>query len=383
MTKDVYITQTASFMPNAPVGNDDMERILGQAGHRPSRARRTVLRSNGIKTRHYAIDPVTLEPTHSNAQLAAEAVKRLGQNYELAKVGVLACGTSIPDQIVPGHGVMVHGELELPETEVVSTSGVCISGAAALKYAYFAVASGQTESAISTGSELASAVFGAKNYTAEVEHKVDALEDNAELAFEKDFLRWMLSDGAGAVLLESTPRPGVLNLRIDWIEIQSYAGEMETCMYAGAVKNEDGSLKGWARFDGDQRAYESVMAVKQDVRLLNENIMHYAAEKPLAYAAKKHKLKPEDVDHFLPHYSSEFFRPRLFEAMAKIGFNVPYERWFTNLTTRGNTGAASIYIMLDELLKSGRVTPGQRILCWVPESGRFSGCFFLVTAVQG
>lgn len=379
--KTVYITHTSSFLPNAPVGNDDMERILGQAGHRPSRARRTVLRSNGIKTRHYAIDPVTLEPTHSNAQLAAEAVRKLGQQYEIEKVGVLACGTSIPDQIVPGHGVMVHGELELPETEVVSTSGVCISGAAALKYAYFAVASGQTESAIATGSELSSAVFGVKNYTAEVEAKVDALEDNAELAFEKDFLRWMLSDGAGAMLLESEPRPGAINLRLDWIEIQSYAGEMETCMYAGAVKNEDGSIKGWARFDGDERARESVMAVKQDVRLLNENIMHYAAEKPLAYAAKKHKLRPEDVDHFLPHYSSEFFRTRLFEAMAKIGFNVPYERWFTNLTTRGNTGAASIYIMLDELVKSGRVTPGQRILCWVPESGRFSGCFFLVTAV--
>lgn len=381
MTKAVYITQTASFMPNAPVDNDNMERVLGQAGHRPSRARRTVLRSNGIKTRHYAIDPTTLQPTHSNAQLAAEAVKKLGQQYELEKVGCLACGTSIPDQIVPGHGVMVHGELELPPCEVVSTSGVCISGAAALKYAYFAVASGQHESAVATGSELSSAVFGAKNYTSEVEAKVDALEDNLELAFEKDFLRWMLSDGAGAVLLQTEPRQGAINLRLDWIEIQSYAGDMETCMYAGAVKNDDGTVTGWARFDGDERAKQSVMAVKQDVRLLNENIMHYAAEKPLQYVMQKHKLKPEDIDHYLPHYSSEFFRPRLYEAMAKVGFNVPMERWFTNLTTRGNTGAASIYIMIDELLRSGRITPGQRILCWVPESGRFSGCFFHLTAV--
>lgn len=381
MTKAVYITQSASFMPNAPVDNDNMERILGQAGHRPSRARRTVLRSNGIKTRHYAIDPTTLEPTHSNAQLAAEAVRRLGQDLDLTKVSCLACGTSIPDQIVPGHGVMVHGELELPPCEVVSTSGVCISGAASLKYAYFAVASGQHERAISTGSELSSAVFGAKNYTSEVEAKVDALEDNLELAFEKDFLRWMLSDGAGAVLLESAPREGAVNLRIDWIEIQSYAGQMETCMYAGAVKNEDGTISGWARYDGEERARHSVMAVKQDVRLLNDNIMHYAAEKPLQYVMQKHKLKPEQVDHFLPHYSSTFFRPRLYEAMLKVGFDVPQERWFTNLTTRGNTGAASIYIMIDELVKGGHVKPGQRILCWVPESGRFSGCFFQLTAV--
>lgn len=381
MTQSVYVTQTASFLPNAPVDNDNMERVLGQPGARPSRARRTVLRSNGIKTRHYAIDPETLKPTHSNASLAAEAVRKLGQNFDLEQVGVLACGTSIPDQIVPGHGVMVHGELELPACEVVSTSGVCISGAAALKYAYFCVASGMHASAVATGSELSSAVFGAKNYSSEVDAKVTELEGNPELAFEKDFLRWMLSDGAGAMLLQNTPREGALNLRLDWIEIQSYAGQMETCMYAGGVKDENGKLIGWARFDGDERARESVMAVKQDVRLLNENIMHYAAEKPLLYCMDKHNLKPESINWFLPHYSSEFFRPRLREAMLKVGFDVPLERWFTNLTTRGNTGAASIYIMIDELLRSGNLKRGERVLCWVPESGRFSGCFFQMTAV--
>ena len=101
----------------------------------------------------------------------------------------------------------------------------------------------------------------------------------------------------------------------------------------------------------------------------------------LQYILGKRTLRPEDIDHFLPHYSSEYFRSRLYEAILKVGFDVPLERWFTNLTTRGNTGAASIYIMLDELIRSGAVKTGQRILCWVPESGRFSGCYFHLTAV--
>ena len=50
--RSVYITGTASFLPNEPVLNDEMESVLGQAGDRPSRARRTILRSNGIKSRH-------------------------------------------------------------------------------------------------------------------------------------------------------------------------------------------------------------------------------------------------------------------------------------------------------------------------------------------
>jgi glycine/D-amino acid oxidase-like deaminating enzyme len=77
------------------------------------------------------------------------------------------------------------------------------------------------------------------------ETEATELEAKPELAFDRDFLRRMLSDGAGAVLIEPAPRAGALNLRIEWIEIFSYAGEMETCMYAGAAKLPDGSIRGW------------------------------------------------------------------------------------------------------------------------------------------
>ena len=53
-----------------------MERILGQVGARPSRARRAVLRSNGILSRHYAIDPVTLLFNDTNAGMTAKADPR-------------------------------------------------------------------------------------------------------------------------------------------------------------------------------------------------------------------------------------------------------------------------------------------------------------------
>ncbi|QDH73992.1 beta-ketoacyl-ACP synthase III [Brevundimonas sp. M20] len=381
MTRPVYITRTAAFLPNAPVGNDDMERILGQVGPRPSRARRTILRSNGIKSRHYAIDPETLKPTHTNAQLAAEAVRLL--DTDLDAVECLACGTSNPDQIMPGHASMVQGELGLQDVQSVSTAGVCMSGMASLKYAWLSVAAGDTDAAVATGSETASAVMSAANFTPEIDARVDALEDNPEIAFEKDFLRWMLSDAAGALLLEPEARAGALNLRVDWIDLHSFSGEMDTCMYMGGVKNEDGSITGWAQFTAEERAAQSVLTVKQDVRLLNDNVLRYTLEKPLPGMAAKRGLKPSDVDFFLPHYSSEFFRDRLYQSMLNVDFDIPQERWFTNLTTRGNTGSASIYVMIDELLASGRLKPGHRLLCWVPESGRFSGSFMHLTVVQG
>jgi len=62
MSNAVYITRTSSFLPLAPVDNDAMESVLGQIGAKPSRTRKITLRSNGIKSRHYVIDPQTGEP---------------------------------------------------------------------------------------------------------------------------------------------------------------------------------------------------------------------------------------------------------------------------------------------------------------------------------
>jgi 3-oxoacyl-[acyl-carrier-protein] synthase-3 len=282
---------------------------------------------------------------------------------------------------MPNHAVMSQGELKMHAAEVIATSGICLSGATAMKYAWMGVISGQHDAAISTGSDLSTALTQAANFSAESDDKVAALEKRPELAFEKDFLRWMLSDGAGAVLMESAPRADTLNLRVDWIDIASHAGDMETCMYAGAVKNDDGTTTSWTRMDRETRDRSSALAIKQDVKLLNEEVIRYTLEKTLAPIVRRRGLKVEDFDHFLPHYSSNFFRDRVKAGLDTIGFPIPQDRWFSNLNVRGNTGAASIYIMIDELIRSGRIERGQRLLCWVPESGRFSAGFIQLTAV--
>jgi 3-oxoacyl-[acyl-carrier-protein] synthase-3 len=274
---------------------------------------------------------------------------------------------------------MVHGELGLQPMEAVATTGVCLSGLASMKYAYLSVAAGVHRVAVATGSELSSAVMSARNLL--VESSGEDLQARPELAFDRDFLRWMLSDGAGALLLEAQPRPGRLNLRIDWIEMFSYAGAMETCMYAGAVKDQTGLVAGWAQFTPAEREAQTIMAVRQDVKLLNEYVMYYTVQKPLETLIPKRGLRADRIDYLLPHYSSNYFRDKVYDHMVKAGLDVPQDRWFTNLATKGNTGSASIYIMIDELVRSGRLTAGQRLLCYVPESGRFSTGFMHLTVV--
>jgi 3-oxoacyl-[acyl-carrier-protein] synthase-3 len=73
-----YITGTSAFLPNAPVDNEAIENVLGMIAGKPSRARRIVLRNNGIRERYYALDPATGQTTHTNAQLTAEAIRGSG-----------------------------------------------------------------------------------------------------------------------------------------------------------------------------------------------------------------------------------------------------------------------------------------------------------------
>jgi 3-oxoacyl-[acyl-carrier-protein] synthase-3 len=378
MTTDVFLTRTAAFLPFSPVSNEDIEEVLGRIAGKASRARRLILRSNGIQSRHYAIDRATGQLAMTNAQLTASAIRGLGD--DIGPVDCLATGTSLPDQLMPNHAVMVHGELGWPRLEVVACAGICLAGTTALKHAWLSVRAGDARRAVATGSELASAVMRGANFEAELEHKLEALEERPELAFEKDFLRWMLSDGAGAVLLEREPR-GPLSLRVNWIDLSSAAHELPVCMYAGADKNAGGGLDGWARTAPADWHRDSTFAVKQDVRLLNENIVRATLGEPLAAIIEKRGLKSQEIDWFLPHLSSNYFVEPVSRCLDAMGFSIPRERWFSNLARKGNTGSASPYIMLDELFRSGRIQPGHKLLMFVPESGRFSSGFIHMEAV--
>jgi 3-oxoacyl-[acyl-carrier-protein] synthase-3 len=380
---NAYITDVSSFLPNDPIENDQMESILGMPHNIPSRTRKIILRNNKIQTRHYAINPKTGETTHTNAQLAAEAVRKLKPHpdFSVSEIECLCCGTSSPDQLMPGHASMVHGELrESAPLEIVSTAGICLSGVTCLKYAAMNVASGLCHNAVSTGSDLSSTYMRARICGAISAEKIAELDNKPFISFEADFLRWMLSDGAGAVYISDTPAKDRLSLKIEWIDIVSHANTMEPCMYSGAQKTPEGGLIGWREFPSMEAAIEQeVFPVKQDARLLNKTVIPTLVQQTLPAILKKHGLSADGIDWFLPHYSSEYFRQIVYDGLSEINFTIPFEKWFTNLTVKGNTGAASIYIMLEELFHSGKLQKGQKVFAFIPESGRFSVGYMLLS----
>lgn len=375
---DVFITKASTYLPNEPVSNDEMESYLGLVNNTPSKARALILRNNKIKTRYYALDKEG-KPTHTNAQITAKAVEGLfDEHFKKEDMELLSCGTSSADQIQPSHSSMVHGELNIGKSVEINTStGLCNSGMNALNYGFLNIKAGVKDNAVCVGSERMSAWMTADKFNHEAEN-LKLLEERPIVAFKREFLRWMLSDGAGAFLLENKPRQNEISLKIDWIDFYSYAHEIEACMYSGCEKQEDGSLKSWAEYPAEEWLNQSIFALKQDTKILDKYILVKGAES-LRSSFDKHQLDPETVDHVLAHISSGYFKEGLKEEFANVGLDFPWEKWFYNLSEVGNIGAGSIFIAVEQLMNSGTLKKGEKILLCVPESGRFAYSCALLT----
>lgn len=366
----VYINSTGHYLPNAPVNNEQMEAILGLIHGKPSRLKRRILKSNGIKTRHYAID-AEHNTLISNSEMAAKAGQDCLNQSAIAqqKVTLLSCATSQGDQVLPGFGSMVQAEMGLADVELHTSHGICSSSMMALKTAYTSLLAQQHNHALVIASELSSRLFKASRY----EQAGDAAND-----FNAEFLRWMLSDGAGAVLLENKPR--ATSFRIDWIRSFSHADAYPVCMQVGTAKDAPMG-KTWQDYPTYAEAEaEGALLIRQDVRLL-ENVVKLGVDGFLRLIEQQ-QLDIASIDHVLCHFSSKYFKSRIFAMLEKAGAAIPEHKWYTNLYTRGNTGCAAIFIMLDEFRRTQRYQAGDTLMVMVPESGRFNNAYMQLTVVE-
>jgi 3-oxoacyl-[acyl-carrier-protein] synthase-3 len=361
-----FITSVGKFLPGEPVTNDRIEARLGQVGPKPSGLRERVLRQNRIERRYYAIDD-DQRTVYSNAQMAARAVRDAVANssLDLKDVQLLVAATSQGDLPLPGFASMVHGELDLPPCEIATLHGICASSVLALRHTALAVGAGEVKNAICVASEFASRLLKASRFRAQ------GYGENKRLPFETEFLRWMLSDGAGAFLVSNVPAPNGISLEVETIAIKSYASQFPPCMFVGNRDAVLGSPQvGWL----DHPDYESASAagainLHQSTNLLTDVVR--LCVNGVFDLVERGKLDPSGIDWWVTHYSSHLFREQAYELFVRGGITVPHERVFTNLYTTGNVGSASFPLMLGDLFQSGQLQPGQRILCIVPESGRF------------
>ena len=363
-----YITGTAAFLPGDPVDNTAMDQFIGSINRISGRIKQRILAENGIQTRHYAIDAAGTS-LHSVTSMGAEVVRKLvGADKPL---DYLAAATTGGDCAAPGLANLLQGELHLPPLETVSISGICAASIGALKAAALAIETGSVQTAVAVASEFPSRLFKTSRF----------LDRSAEVDFDAHFLRWMLSDGAGGVALSRHPAPIGRSLKLKWIHQKSFSGDLATCMQVGqSPGNRPPGYLDYPTLAEAERA--GAYDLRQDIRLL-PNLFDLGLHEYAKLVQAGH-LDPARVSWFLCHYSSERFKPLMQKLMDEAGLSIPHERWYSNLSSRGNTGSASIFIMLDEFYRThaADLKTDDQIFGFIPESGQFTVAYFLLEVVD-
>lgn len=355
-----YITRTASYLPGPVIENNDIERFLGSLNGEHE-VREAVLKMNGIERRHYAQDE-SQRATHDVYDLGVRAAMSCLAGIS-EPVTYLGAGTTYSPLAAPGCASIMHerlrevGLINHP-VEISSHAGICSSASTAMIGAIRAIAGGHHDLALCIGTEHAWEVLKSTAIK-----PVDDRDQHSNLRnsqwFMSVFLRFMLSDGGGVVLLRNRPQATGLSWQVNWTHSMSFANESPLCM---KLDNSNALLT-------------------QDLNVLNRNLIP-CSRKFVSNALETHRDDLDSYTMILPHMSSFYFRRKMERVIGEHCRNPmnPTPYW-TNLATAGNTGAASIYIMLDEYIRRHVVNDGERLLLFVPESGQFNFVMISLTAV--
>ena len=374
--RDVYITGTGAFLPGAPISSDQMEDYLGRVYGRDSLLGRRALRWNGVETRHYALDQEG-QAFHTNADMCARAVRVAldDAGEDLLDLGFLAAATTQGDYLVPGHATAVHGALAAHPLEIASFQSVCGSSIMAAKAAWLSVRAQEHDLAVACAGEFSSRWFRPEFYEGTA-----LCDEKGRLRAEADYLRFTLSDGAGACVLAPKPHRMGPSLRIDYIDIVSLAGHFDPCMWAGATAQDRDDLhRSWVHMGPRAAHAAGAIALLQDFDLLKRVIRAWVG----VYLKKVDagRICPDDIDWLLCHYSAKSLKGEIQSLLEGTAGMIPEEKWFSVLKDSGNVGSASIWVMMDALHRSGKLARGQKVLCVVPESGRALVGFMMLEVV--
>ena len=367
-TATAYLTGFGSYLPGPAVDNDGIAARLGGHDAVTERIRRSILDSNGIKQRHYALDEQG-EPTELNEELAVKALTAAldDRGIQPSDLRMLATATTMGDVLVPGFANMVHGRLGGGPMQLLSASGVCASSLAALDAVVSKIRLGDHPRGAVVASELPSRSLRQRRY------------EGFKAGMDAHFLRWMLSDGAASVIVEFQPHPSKPSLRVDWIRQVSLAHDHAVCMRAGMTGDDTHVGGTWQDVGIAEAEAAGMFVLRQDVSMLDD--LAQAGIAQFEELVDTGLIDVTHLDHVLCHYSTNVFRDVAFEALRRRIPTLDTDRWFSNLETRGNTGSASIFIALEEAWRTGRFAPGETVLLAVPESGRFSFAFAHLTVV--
>jgi 3-oxoacyl-[acyl-carrier-protein] synthase-3 len=361
MSRPVYLAGSGSYLPGAPIPHSEIAGVLGDIVGAPERIRRWSEQASRLMQElldidfvHYAFDPTSREVTDDNVTMSVKAARPALEMAGLAaeQIDLLCYGSAHQDQM-PTASVRIQEALGIERCEELAIHANCTSAYKALYLAHQLVAHGRNDHALVLSASMSSSELRAEYYNPD------------QLDKESLFLRWFLSDGAGAVVLTSDPARSV-GLELEATYIESVGGKRPSLMY-----NERPAY--WLN---PREEYErGLHHLRQRFRnALSSGVFREADGGSVFFNGLKRMLEREHVPVervrvFQVNMPTKHIIDSIMDECEGIG--IPRQALFTRLDRLGYCGPPMVLIGLDEVVRHVALEPGDRVLSFVTEVSKF------------
>lgn len=361
--RDVYLAGIGSISPGDPVPFENIEDVLGKITDAPKRVMKRIDRMRpimkemlGIEYSHYALDPNTRELTETNVTMSVKACNSALEMAQIdaSQVELIVYAGILYDCFCPPASVFVQEDLNILNCAEISIHSNCTAIYKALQVASDLIAYGRYSNAIVVTSQLSSPFLRAEYF------------NQQKMTEEQAVLRWFLSDGAGALVLNSCkPAKPCLTVKNTYLESVGVGIEPSMKMLVGASRSNLLEIyrHGWHHLTQD---------IKTVAKLAPE-----LGTKGFRLMLEKWNLDLSRVKCFFLNIPTKHLMDIGVET-AKADLNNPDLSFYTKLGTRGYPGAPAIVIALDDYLHESTLEPGDQLVSFVTESSKWMHAGFIL-----
>lgn len=364
----VRIAGTGSFLPGPPIPNDRVEAVLGPLDGAPAKIKSFVgnlgqkmLDRGGVHTRHFAVDPETGDMTYNFSTMAEQAARRA---LEMAKIEpqqlelvIISCPSY--DHSTPPTSALLQERLGVQNCAEMEIHSNCTGVGKSVQIAYDAIRAGRYQTALVTYSQLSSIYLRSCYFNQAKMDKVHAA------------LRWILADGAGAVVLQASQNGDTSHQIIDTF-VESVGAGRPPGMTAGGAAAD--LMKASNQIPelyevGNHHLWQDFTAVNDNAApLLLQGLVNFTT---------KLKIDPGTVDHYVVSIpTTQLYEDHIPAFMDRLGITRDKIKFRSDKI--GYCGGAATVLHLDEMIRNGEIKPGELAIVHAVESSKWMTAGFAV-----